>query len=186
MSLRLAIAVGLCFISVLLTTAYVIARPPLPLQTQEPIKPKIPERADDTQLFMRAKLASSQKLLEGLVTEDFGLIRRGAVQLKRISEASHWPTTVDEVYQHYSVAFRKQCDKLSEQANREDLQAAHYTYLHMSTTCIDCHNYVRGRFKVERKKQGAPVQLIPTQWNGPRGKSKPKPQPDHPVKNKTG
>jgi len=186
MSSRLSIALGLCFASVLLTTAFVIAQSP-ENRIQEPVKPTVPERADDTQLFMRAKLASSQKLMEGLVTEDFAMIQIGAKQLKRISEAAHWPTTVDEVYQHYSVSFRKQCDKLTEQAERRDLQAAHYTYLHLSTTCIDCHNYVRGRFTVKRTKRGAPVQLIPTQWDRPHGKVRPSPQPDDGrTKNKTG
>ncbi len=148
-------------------------------EKQRTSKPAVPERADDTQLYMRAKLASSQRVMEGLVTENFSMIGDAAKQMKRISEASHWPTTVDEVYQHYSVSFRDQCDKLVEQADRNDLQAAHYTYLHMSTTCIDCHNYVRGRFRVERKKSGGPVQLIPTQWDGPVKKKPAQPQPDN-------
>lgn len=138
----------------------------------------VPKRVDDTPLYMRAKLASSQKVMEGLVTENFDLIREGATQMKRISEAAHWPKTVDEIYQHYSVAFRRQCDKLNQQADRKDLQAAHYTYLHMSTTCIDCHNYVRGRFKVEQKRPNGPVRLIPTEWDGPVKRKLPPPQPD--------
>lgn len=134
------------------------------------------------QLYMRSKLFSSQKVLEGLVTEDFAMVQHAASQLKLISEAAHWPRTVDEVYQHHSVAFRNQCDKLVDQAKRHDLGAAHYTYLHMSTTCIDCHNYVRGRFKVERNKPDGPAQLIPTKWNGMRGNID-QPQPDVQDKN---
>ena len=124
-----------------------------------------PNRVDDTRLYMRAKLASSQRVMEGLVAENYDLIIDGASQMRDISHASHWPRTVDEVYQHYSVEFRRQCDKLKAQAARSDLQAAHYTYLHLSTTCIDCHNYVRPRFEVRRSKKGGPVQLIPTQWD---------------------
>lgn len=142
------------------------------LQSKEKTKPL------DTRLYMRAKLANSQKVLEGLLTEDFNLVRKGATQMKAIAEAAHWPTTVDEVYQHHSVLFRRQCDKLVEQADRGDLQAAHYTYLHMSTTCIDCHNYVRKRFRVEDKKPGAPVQLIPNRWDENQGKRRLPPQPD--------
>lgn len=144
---------------------------------QEPKVSKIPQRADDTELFMRAKLGSSQKVMEGLVTEDFALITAGASQMKKISEASHWPTTVDEVYQHYSFSFRKQCDKLVDQSNERNLQAAHYTYLQLSTTCIDCHSYVRGRFRVKNDERGGPVRLIPTQWDGPVKKI-PRPSPD--------
>ncbi len=147
-------------------------------QQDESIEPRKPKSvSDDTQLYMHAKLANSQKVMEGLVTENFALIEKGAKQMKKISEAAHWPNTVDEVYQHYSVSFRKQCDKLAEQAKKQDLQAVHYTYLHMSTTCIDCHSYVRGRFRVEQKKNGGPVMLIPTHWEGSE-KQNERPQPD--------
>lgn len=146
---------------------------PLPAVVSETVmQEQEPERHDETRMYMQAKLANSQTVLKGLVTENFTLIASGAKEMKKISEASHWPTTIDEVYQHYSVAFRRQCDKLAEQAERNDLQAAHYTYLHMSTTCIDCHDYVRRRFTVKRQKKGGPVQLIPTQWDGPTRKKK--------------
>lgn len=136
------------------------------------------KKSDDTRLFMRAKLANSQRVMEGLVTEDFGLIRDGARQMKKIAEASHWPKTIDEIYQHHSVAFRRQCDKLVDHADRNDLQAAHYTYLHMSTTCIDCHDYVRAKFRVDRNGNG-PIKLIPTEWDGPTKMKKLKaPEPD--------
>lgn len=122
----------------------------------------------ETALYMQAKLANCEKVLKGLVTEDFQLVNEGANQMKKISQATHWPKSDDQVYQHYSVEFRRQCDKLVEQALSKDLQAAHYSYLHLSSMCIDCHSYVRGRFKVQYTKQGAPVQLIPTQWDHPK------------------
>lgn len=154
-------------------------------QVKVPTQSTQPTRADDTRLYMRAKLASSQKVMEGLVSEKYQLIIDGATQMKEISEAAHWPTSVDEVYQHYSVEFRRQCDKLKKQAERGDLQAAHYTYLHLSTTCIDCHNYVRPRFDVKRSKQGAPVQLIPTYWDSKEPSIR-RPQPDEEKQDKTG
>jgi hypothetical protein len=163
----------------------VVFASPQETQIQKPIQPVKPNRADDTRLYMRAKLASSQKVMEGLVSENYKLIQDGASQMKEISEAAHWPTTVDQVYQHYSVEFRRQCDKLKEQAALGDLQAAHYTFLHLSTTCIDCHNYVRPRFKVKHSKLGAPVQLIPTHWDS-KTPGIQTPQPDDEKKDKTG
>lgn len=144
---------------------------------RQQIQDKTPPQNRRAALYMQAKLSNSQEVLRGLVSEDYDAIARGARQLKKIAEAAHWPTTVDEVYQHYSFEFRRQCDRLVEQAEKKDLRAAHFTYLHMSTTCIDCHDYVRPRFRVERKPQG-PVQLIPTEWNGPARKQTPSPQPD--------
>lgn len=134
------------------------------------------QKKDQAALFMQAKLSNAQLVLQGLVSEDFQAIASGARQMKKIAQAAHWPTTIDEVYQHHSFEFRRQCDKLIKLADEQNLRAAHYTYLHMSTTCIDCHDYVRPRFRVERQPQG-PVRLIPTEWDGPTKKF-PKPSPD--------
>lgn len=177
--ITVVIAVSLGLLCVPATTP--VNRQETQEQQEQPqsAKPDVRKKSDETALYMQAKLASSQRVLEGLVTENFKMISDGARQLKKISEASHWPTTIDEIYQHHSVAFRMQCDKLVAQADQQELQAAHYTYLHMSTTCIDCHNYVRGRFRVESRQPGGPVQLIPTQWDGPVKKKRPDPpQPD--------
>ncbi len=124
---------------------------------------------DETPLFMRAKLASTQKVIEGLVTEDYFLVNKGAEEMHKLSQASHWPQSTDKVYEHYSESFRLQCKKLSEQSQKKDLQAAHYTFMHMTSTCIDCHNYVRRKFRVKKDANNptGPIQLIPTEWDGP-------------------
>jgi hypothetical protein len=126
------------------------------------------QQQDHTRPFMRAKLVGSQSVLNGLVTENFELIHRGAQDMKKMSEAVQWPRAEDKVYEHYSAAFRMQCDKLMQQAEKKNLEGAHFTYLNMTTTCIDCHDYVRGAFRVERdqKDPQGPVRLIPTEWEG--------------------
>ncbi len=118
--------------------------------------------------FMRVKLVASQDVLNGLVTENFGLIRQGASDMKRMSQAVQWPTADDRVYEHYGVEFRRQCDKLMNLADAGNLEGAHYTWLHMTSTCIDCHNYVRGKFRVEPNASDpqGPIRLIPTDWEG--------------------
>lgn len=118
--------------------------------------------------FMHAKLVGSQNVLEGLVTEDFKRIYRSAENMKRMSEAAEWPRADDKVYGHYGVQFRQQCDKVMKLADERNLEGAHYTYLGMTTTCINCHNYVRGKFRVQRIKDDpkGPVRLIPTEWEG--------------------
>lgn len=116
---------------------------------------------------MRAKLVGSQSVMDGLVTENFSLIRRGAENMKMISETVQWPVSNDKVYDHHGIEFRSQCDKLMRLADEKNLEGAHFTFLAMTTTCINCHNYVRGKFKVVRDTtdpQG-PMRLIPTEWN---------------------
>lgn len=126
-----------------------------------------PPQEKKTKPFMRAKLMGSQSVLDGLVSENFGLIHRGAENMKQISEAVQWPRAEDPVYDHFGDEFRRQCDKLMQLAKNNNLEGAHYTYLNMTTTCINCHNYVRGKYKVEPNPdpQG-PVRLIPTEWPG--------------------
>ena len=124
-------------------------------------------RPGNTAIFMRAKLVSSQRVMEGLVTENSALIRRGALEMKNMSEHAEWPRSRDEVYEHYSESFRRQCNKLADLAKKQDQVAAHFTFLNITTTCIDCHNYVRGSFRVARdaSNPSGPVHLIPAEWD---------------------
>ena len=126
-------------------------------------------------VLMEAKLANSEQLLRGLVTEDFDMIIKASRKLRKIAEAAHWPSSIDEVYQHHSFEFRRQCDKLIANANKKDVQAAHFSFLQLTTSCVDCHEYVRPRFKIDKKPGGA-IQLIPTEWN--RDKIQ-RPEPDN-------
>jgi len=123
---------------------------------------------DKTKPFMRAKLVGSQSVLDGLVTENFKLIHRGAQNMKHMSEALQWPRAEDKVYDHHGDEFRRQCDKLMQLSDDKNLEGAHFTYLSMTTTCINCHNYVRGKFRIERDENNpqGPVRLIPSDWKG--------------------
>lgn len=126
------------------------------------------QQQDKTKPFMRAKLVGSQSVLDGLVTENFHLIHQGANNMKQMSEALQWPRAEDQVYDHYGDEFRRQCDKLMQLSKEENLEGAHFTYLSMTTTCINCHNYVRGKFRIQRdeKNPQGPVRLIPSDWEG--------------------
>lgn len=152
-----SILISMAVISMLFT-GITMARPnPTDLVTQ-----------DKTKAFMRAKLVGSQMVLDGLVTEDFALIHRGAKSMKQLSEALQWPRAEDKVYDHFGDEFRRQCDKLMQLADEKNLEGAHFTHLSMTTTCINCHNYVRGKFRVERDESNpqGPVRLIPSDWKG--------------------
>ena len=137
------------------------------LQAQDNIKPDRPPTPVSNAAFMRAKLVGSQQVLDGLVSEDFRLILRGAESMKSMSQTVQWPQSDDAVYQHYSEDFQRHCDSLASSARQGKLEQAHYTYLQMTTQCINCHNYVRKRFKIERPDEpSGPIRLIPTEWKG--------------------
>ena len=79
--------------------------------------------ADPTQVLMHAKLTSAQKVLAGLVRENFGQIESAAREMKRISEAAEWPRARDTIYEHYSAEFRRQCGKLEVLAQERNHEA---------------------------------------------------------------
>lgn len=116
----------------------------------------------ETQVLMRAKLSSSQNVLEGLLSEDFRLIGHAAKQMKQISEAAEWPRARDAVYEHYATEFRRQCSKLEHLASQRNHEGVSFTYLQMTTTCIDCHNYIREGWRMADAPDGG-VQLIPAE-----------------------
>ena len=141
-----------------------------PLSSPKPINPPqtnpLVETLASEDLLMRAKLACSQNVMEGLLSEDFELIAEGARKMKKISEAAEWPRARDAVYEHLSAEFRRQCSKLEHLAKTENHEGLSFTYMQMMTTCIDCHNHVRKSLRVARtpEERGGGVQLIPSHW----------------------
>jgi hypothetical protein len=111
-------------------------------------------------VLMRAKLASSQKVLEGLVTERFDLIKDGANELHKISEAAEWRDAKDPVYHHHSAEFRRLTEKLVRMSTDHNLEGASFTYMHLTTTCISCHQYVRDVVRMTDESK-TPHRVIP-------------------------
>lgn len=93
--------------------------------------------------FMRAKLAHSQNVLEGLATEDFDLIERGAQELSLASLDSNWQVLQTEDYVRQSAEFRRACDSLRDAAQRKNLDGATVAWMDVTLKCVQCHKYVR-------------------------------------------
>ncbi len=120
---------------------------------------------ESTQVLMHAKLTSSQNVLAGLVRENFAQIEAAAREMKRISEAAEWPRPRDTIYEHYSAEFRRQCGKLEVLAQKRNHEGAAFTYMHMTTICISCHDYVRDSLRIAGQPgRRADVRLIPSEW----------------------
>jgi cytochrome c556 len=93
--------------------------------------------------FMRAKLVHSQNVLEGLTTEDFDLIERGAQELSLASLDSSWQVLQTEDYVRQSAEFRRSCDSLREAAQKRNLDGATVAWMDVTLKCVQCHKYVR-------------------------------------------
>ena len=147
----------------------VLAQQPLgpsqqtPVEQRTPIDVAVVPIGDAQGALMKSKLVTSQKVLAGLVRKDFDAIASGARDMKRISEAAEWARSRDEVYEHYSATFRRQCNQLESLAKKENHEGVTFTYLQMTTTCIQCHDHVRDSLRIAERGRGG-VQLIPAKW----------------------
>ena len=101
------------------------------------------EPMDKEQVFMRTKLAHSQKVLEGLATEDFQTIASNSNQLKLISLDANWQVLQTEEYIRQSKEFRRAADRLTEAADKKNLDGAVLAYFQLTQSCVSCHKYVR-------------------------------------------
>ena len=102
-----------------------------------------PLRPDRVAGFMRAKLAHSQDVLEGLAVEDFELIDRGAQALSLVSQDASWQVLQTEDYARQSAEFRRSCDSLRRAAKDENLDGAALAWMEVTMKCVQCHKYVR-------------------------------------------
>jgi hypothetical protein len=107
--------------------------------------------ADTQAALMRAKLASTQRIVEGLVSQDFDLLYDGAEQLRRITDATAWESHQDQVYEHYRGELRRVALKLKLQAEERNLEGASFTYMHGLMTCVNCHSHCRDVLRIVRE-----------------------------------
>jgi ribosomal protein L44E len=94
--------------------------------------------------FMRLKLDHSQKVLEGLATEDFEAIAKHAHELSLLSQATTWQVLQGSEYLQHSREFRRTADELGREAKQNNLDGSALKYVELSLRCVSCHKYVRG------------------------------------------
>lgn len=144
---------------ILSTALAVLAWAQAPIAPARPVSPTHSE--DELSALMRAKLASSQKIVEGLMSKDFDLIGKGALELTKVCDASQWHASDDQVYAHYRSELRRTAKKLILLSEEKNLDGAAYTYMNSITTCINCHDYCRDVLHVADKKSAHKVVPIP-------------------------
>lgn len=99
-------------------------------------------RQNKVSKFMRVKLDSAQSVLEGLVTEDFDQVKKGADKMALMSKATEWQVIQGPVYAQYSAEFRRSCEQMAKMAKDKNLDGAALSYMHLTMTCISCHKHV--------------------------------------------
>jgi len=95
--------------------------------------------------FMRDKLELSQRVLEGLATEDYNLIITKGTRLSAMSKEADWRAFENPDYDQQSLLFRRHVDSLVRAAKDKNLDAATLAYVRVTMSCVDCHKLVRGK-----------------------------------------
>jgi cytochrome c556 len=99
--------------------------------------------------FMRDKLELSQRVLEGLATEDYDLIVARGTRLSAMTKEADWRWFENPDYEQQSLIFRRQVDSLVKAGKDKNLDAATLAYVRMTMSCVDCHKLVRGKLVAE-------------------------------------
>ena len=97
----------------------------------------------DLKDFMRAKLLHSQKLVEGLTTENYEMIAKHAQDLSLLCEDEQWQVFRTSDYIARSKEFRRATDALTEAGRAKNLDAASLGYVDVTLKCVECHKYLR-------------------------------------------
>lgn len=105
-------------------------------------KPK-PGSEEAVRLFMRKKLGAMRLVMQGLVTEDYVLIRRNAEAMKSMGTQAEWNVVQGPIYGNHSKSFQRSAELLAEAAKEKNADAAMLVYMQMTLNCIECHRYVR-------------------------------------------
>ncbi len=101
------------------------------------------QRTDNVKEFMRAKLMHSQKVLEGLTTENFDMVAKNSQEMSLLSQAAGWQVLQTPEYMQRSAEFRRSADALTEAAKDKNLDGATLAYVDVTMKCVECHKYVR-------------------------------------------
>jgi len=101
------------------------------------------EQIRPTRDFMQLKLDHSQKILEGLVREDFEAMAKHSQELSLLSIDASWQVLQTAEYAQQSLEFRRAADALTAAAKKKNLEGAALGYVDVTMKCVNCHKYVR-------------------------------------------
>lgn len=106
---------------------------------QQPSGPK----GSDLDSFMQMKLEHSKDILEGLATEDFEMIAKGAQALTALSLESAWNVYTTETYLQQSSDFRRSLQIVKDAAKEKNADRAALGYVNLTVQCLECHRTLR-------------------------------------------
>lgn len=93
--------------------------------------------------FMRQKLEASNRILEGLVTDDLSMVEAGSETLLKMSTEAKWRASNDMLYRRYSTEFVDAVSDMKEKAKSQSIDGTSLAWIKSTMTCLKCHEWVR-------------------------------------------
>jgi hypothetical protein len=92
--------------------------------------------------FMRGKLASNQKIVEGIAVKNFALIAEGAAEVKALVKGQHWFVLQTPEYREFSTEMQLAAERLEQAAQHQSIDGVTLRYFDLTLNCVDCHTYI--------------------------------------------
>ncbi len=96
-----------------------------------------------TRRVMREKLAHSQRILEAILTSNYGLLEKETAALTRITQTPGWQALKSPEYLRQSEAFLAANRLLGDAARDRDLDSAAESYSSLTASCFACHRHMK-------------------------------------------
>ena len=92
---------------------------------------------------MREKLTHNARALEAIMTANYDLLQKSSMELANATRRPGWAVLKTDPYMRYSLDFQRAAERLVEAAKDRDLDAAALGYTTLTTSCSQCHRYIR-------------------------------------------
>lgn len=111
--------------------------------------PQDQEKEPPLRKFMRQKLDASNRILEGLVTDNMPLVESGSEVLLKMGREEKWRISNDMLYRRYSTEFIDAVNDMKEKAAANSIDGASLAWIKSTMTCLKCHEWVRNTIIAE-------------------------------------
>ena len=95
--------------------------------------------------WMKQKLTYSQRILNGLATEDYDLILQNANAMKGLDTLEFFVRQKPEGYRTHLKTFQFAVKELARNAEDKDLDGATLAFTQMTVSCVNCHKQIRSQ-----------------------------------------
>ena len=100
-----------------------------------------PEKSDS--FWMKQKLTFTQRILNGLATEDYDMIAQNARAMKGLNQIEAFIRRKPEGYRTQLQTFQFSVNELTRSADEENLDRATLAFTQMTISCVNCHKVLR-------------------------------------------